>query len=293
MSKKCIVLAGPTAVGKTSLSLKLAKLFDMEIINADATQVYKELDIASAKIKKEETNNIAHHLIDIVSCDDLYNLNRYYNDVNKILNLNKEKGYLLTGGTGLYIQSITDGLSDTKKIDENYRETLLTLSKEKLIQILDKKGISKDNLDLNNKHRLIRRIEIGNHTYNNIKGNDREFLKIFLTRDRENLYERINKRVDIMISNGLVEEAEYIFKKYGENIKAIGYKELNEYFKNNISFYDAVNLIKQNTRRYAKRQFTWFKNKDYLVLNLSENTEDEIIKIIRGKYENQGNFRWY
>lgn len=287
MSKKCIVLAGPTAVGKTSLSLKLAKEFGMEIINADATQVYKELDIASAKIKKNETMGIVHHLIDVVSPNMEYSVSDYYKDVNKILNENENKNYIITGGTGLYISAITDGLSDTNKKDEDYRKYLLNLSKEDLINILDKKNISKDNLDLNNKHRLIRRIEIGNHIYNNVKANDRPFLKVFLTRDRENLYDRINKRVDEMLKEGLIEEAKTIYEKYKDNnIKAIGYKELNEYFKKNISLDEAISLIKRNSRRYAKRQFTWFKNKDYLVIDICKNSESEIIDIIRREYGN-------
>ncbi|VWL85142.1 tRNA delta(2)-isopentenylpyrophosphate transferase [Oceanivirga miroungae] len=286
MSSKCIVLAGPTAVGKTSLSLRLAKEFNMEIINCDATQVYKKLDIASAKIKEEEKKGIKHHLIDIVEPDYEYSVSDYYKDANKILNDNKDKAFIITGGTGLYIQSITDGLSDTNKKDEAYRKYLEGLSKEELIEILDKKNIKKDKLDLNNKVRLIRKIEIGNHEYNNIIGNDREFLKVFLVRDRENLYDRINKRVDIMIETGLIEEAKNIYAEFGENIKAIGYKELNEYFKNNLSLDEAIELIKRNSRRYAKRQFTWFKNKGYLTLDVSKYTEDEIVELIRREYGN-------
>lgn len=280
-----IVLAGPTGVGKTEISILLAKRLNMEIISADATQVYKELDIGSAKIRENEKQNISHYLIDVVYPFEDYSLSRYYDDCNKILNENKQKEFLITGGTGLYIYSITDGFSDTDKPDEKYRAYLLSLETNDLIKLLEEKGIDK-NIDLNNRHRIIRQIEKGNIKYNNIKGNDRNFLKIFLTRERENLYKRINKRVDLMFENGLLEEAKKVYNKYGNNIKAIGYKELFMYFENKIDLETVKNLIKRNSRRYAKRQFTWFKNKGYITYDLDKISKEDVIERIVEKYGN-------
>ncbi len=276
---KDIVLAGPTAVGKTNLSIKLAKILNVEIISADASQVYKQLNIGTAKISFDDMQGVKHHFIDIVEPNDVYSVGRYYNEVNKILNDNKNKNYIITGGTGLYIDSITEGMTDTPKVDMNMRKILESKTLEELIGILKEKNLDK-NIDLKNKVRLIRKIEKGNIEYNNIKANDRVFLKIFLTRDRQHLYSRINKRVDIMIEQGLIDEAYNIYKKYGNKVSSIGYKELNRYFENEISLEDAIELIKRNSRRYAKRQFTWFRNKGYIEYNLDEISENEIINNI-------------
>lgn len=284
-SYNSIILAGATAVGKTDLSIKLAKLLNMDIISADATQVYKELNIGSAKITEDEKQGIKHYMIDIISPDDKYTVARYYEDVNKILNDNQDKEYIITGGTGLYIQSITEGMTSTIE-DKQLREYLEKLSLEELVKLAYDRKLS-DNLDLKNKPRVIRRLETGIIEHNNIKGNDRTFLKIFLTRDREHLYTRINKRVDLMFDKGLLEEARYIYEKYGNNISAIGYKELFLYFNGEISFSEAVELIKRNSRRYAKRQFTWFRNKGYIEFNLDNITENELIEKIRSIYENK------
>ncbi|WP_156286589.1 tRNA (adenosine(37)-N6)-dimethylallyltransferase MiaA [Oceanivirga salmonicida] len=280
----CLILAGPTAIGKTSLSIKLAQRLNMEIISADASQVYKELNIGTAKINKEQMQGIVHHLIDIVEPSEIYSVGRYYNDANKILNDNKNKQYIITGGTGLYIDSITDGLTDTPEVDFEKRKILENKSLTELVEILKEKKLDKD-IDLKNKVRVIRKIEKGNIEYNNIKGNDRQFLKVFLTMDRTKLYERINKRVDIMLNNGLVEEAHNIYNKYGDIVTSIGYKELNKYFKNEIDLDTAIYLIKRNSRRYAKRQFTWFKNKGYEEFDIDKLNESQIEEnIIRRMY---------
>ncbi|PID67070.1 MAG: tRNA (adenosine(37)-N6)-dimethylallyltransferase MiaA [Fusobacteriales bacterium] len=277
-----IVLAGPTAVGKTNLSIKLAKIFNMEIISADASQVYKKLDIGTAKILPEEMEGIKHHLIDIVEPNDIYSVGRYYKNVNKILNENKEKKFIITGGTGLYIDSITEGMTDTPKVDINKRKELENKSLEELVEILKEKKLD-TNIDLKNKVRVIRKIEKGNIEYKNIKGNDRKFLKIFLTRDRSILYERINKRVDLMIEKGLLDEAFEVYKEYGNIVSSIGYKELNQYFEKKINLDTAIDLIKRNSRRYAKRQFTWFRDKGYIVYNLDILSDEEIIDDITKK----------
>lgn len=277
--RKCIVLAGPTAVGKTQISIKLAQKLNAKIISADASQVYKYLDIGTAKIKKSEMENIEHYLIDIVEPDYNYSVGRYYDDCNKILNDNPDDVFILTGGTGLYLDSITQGLTIMPEVNQKLRTELESMQIDKLVEMLD----NTDNVDTKNKRRVIRKIETKNIEFNNIKGNDRQFIKIFLARDRQDLYDRINKRVDIMIEEGLILEAREMYEKY-PNIKSIGYKELFEYFRGEISLQDAIEKIKTNSRRYAKRQITWFKNKGYEIINIDELNITEIIERICNIY---------
>lgn len=278
----CIVLAGPTAVGKTELSIKLAKKIQAEIISADSSQVYKEMNIGTAKIQENEKEGIRHHLIDVVYPNEEYNMGIYYKQVNDLLNKD-DRTYIITGGTGLYIQAITDGITQMPEVDRTKRQYLESLELKDLLSLLD----NTENLDINNKQRVIRKIETKGIEHSNIKGNNRKILKIFLTRDRENLYDRINKRVDIMFNQGLLDEARYIYRKYQDKISSIGYKELFEYFKGNISLDEAKEDIKKASRRYAKRQITWFKNKGYIVYNLDEISVDEVLNKIIGemKYE--------
>lgn len=278
---KCVVLAGPTAVGKTELSIKLAKLLDAEIISADASQVYKELDIGTAKISEDQMQGIRHHLIDVADLNENFSAGKYSELVNEILN-SSNKTYILVGGTGLYIDAVTLGLSEQKKVDETLRKELNQKDLESLCKILENKNIYLSEEDKKNKQRLIRKIEKGSSSEKRIKGNNREFLNVFLTRSRENIYDRINKRVDIMIKQGLIEEAKEIFKK-NQDIKAIGYKELFMHFKGEIDLKKSIEDIKTNSRRYAKRQFTWFKNKGYHIYDMDKLSQDEIIEDIRRK----------
>jgi len=222
---KGIVIAGATGVGKTDLSIKLAKQLNAVIISADASQVYKELNIGTAKIAHDEMQGISHYMIDLVNPDEDYSVGDFERAVNAILNencQNTEKNVIIAGGTGLYIKSITDGFAQLPSKDEKIRADLENKNIEELQDILkrlDKK--SYDEIDLSNKLRLVRAIEVCLLTggkfselrVQNVKNNNYEFLKIFLTRDRKELYERINKRVDIMISKGLVEEAHKIYTK--------------------------------------------------------------------------------
>ena len=299
---KGIVIAGATGVGKTDLSIKLAKQLNALIISADASQVYKELDIGTAKVTREEMQGISHYMIDIVNPDEDYSVGDFEKAVNDILNENcekNEKNIIIAGGTGLYIKSITDGFAQLPSKDEKIRIDLESKNIEELQEILkklDKK--SYEEIDLSNKLRLVRAIEVCLLTggkfselrVQNVKNNDYEFLKIFLTRNREELYERINRRVEIMISKGLVEEAKKVYNKYQKSlfkISSIGYKELFSYFDGKISFEEAVEEIKKESRRYAKRQMTWFrKEKNYITYNLSEVSENEVIKDIFTKWEN-------
>ena len=302
---KGIVIAGPTGVGKTDLSIKLAKEINSEIISADASQIYKDLNIGTAKITLSEMREIKHYMIDIVNPDSDYSVGDFEKEVNKILFEKensfgtKNKNIMLVGGTGLYIKSVTDGFADLPAKDENIRRELDKKSLEELQKILkdlDEKAWSE--IDLSNKLRLVRAIEVCRLTggkfselrLKNKKNNNYKFLKIFLTRNRDELYERINLRVEIMIKNGLVEEAKKVYNKYRKNlykISSIGYKELFLYFENKISFDEAVELIKKESRNYAKRQLTWFrKEKDYIIYNFSEMSESKIIKDILKRWKN-------
>ena len=298
---KGIVIAGATGVGKTDLSIKLAKQLNAVIISADASQVYKELNIGTAKIAHEEMQGIPHYMIDLVNPDEDYSVGDFERAVNIILNencQNTEKNVIIAGGTGLYIKSITDGFAQLPSKDEKIRADLESRNIEELQEMLkrlDKK--SYDEIDLSNKLRLVRAIEVCLLTggkfselrVQNVKNNNYEFLKIFLTRDREELYERINKRVDVMISKGLIEEVHKIYTKYNKScfkISSIGYKELFSYFDGKITLEEAIEEIKKESRRYAKRQITWFKKeKNYITYNLSELTEDEVMKNIFEKWK--------
>lgn len=303
MNKKLkgIVISGATGVGKTDLSIKLAKRLNADIISADASQVYKFLDIGTAKVTEDEMQGIKHYMIDVVEPDEDYSVGDFEVEVNKILHEKEEnaENIILVGGTGLYIRAITNGFSDLPTKDEKIRKDLEKKSLEELQEILKELDLQAYNeIDLNNKLRLVRAIEVCKITggkfselrVKNIKKNNYNFLKVFLTRNREELYERINKRVDIMIQKGLVEEAKKVYNTYEDSlykISAIGYKELFNYFDGKVSLEEAVEEIKKESRRYAKRQMTWFrKESNYLIYNLSEISEEEIIIDILGNYDN-------
>ena len=298
---KGIVIAGATGVGKTDLSIKLAQKINAKIISADASQVYKELDIGTAKVTQKEMQGIPHYMIDVVNPDEDYSVGDFERAVNNILNESCQKNgknVIIVGGTGLYIKSITDGFAKLPSKDEKIRAELEIKNLQELQEMLkelDEKSYSE--IDLSNKLRLVRAIEVCLLTgekfselrTKNIKNNNYKFLKIFLTRDRNELYDRINKRVDIMISKGLIDEARKIYDKYEKSlykISSIGYKELFLYFDGKITLEEAVDEIKRESRRYAKRQMTWFrKEKNYITYNLSEVSENKIIKDILKKWE--------
>lgn len=288
---KAIVIAGPTGVGKTKISIDLAKLLNAEIISSDSAQVYKGLNIGTAKISKKEKQGVEHHLIDIVEPIAKYSVGNFEKDVNKILNQNPEKNFMLVGGTGLYINSVTNGLSVLPEADKKTREYLASLDNQTLLELALKydEEATKE-IHPNNRVRLERVVEVfmltnkkfSELSKKNIKNNNFNFLKIALERNREELYDRINKRVDIMFEEGLVEEVENLYKIYGEklyNLNIIGYNELIDYFNGLSSLEEASYKIKLNSRHYAKRQFTWFKaDKEYVWFNLSEVSEEEVVK---------------
>ena len=265
---KIIVIVGPTGVGKTKLSIELAKKYDGEIINGDAIQIYKGLDIGSAKVTEEEKEGIIHHLFDIKEVSEEYSIYNYQKDFRKILEdiLLREKTPIIVGGTGLYIKS---ALFDYELSEENnINDTYDGLSTEELYNRLisiDKKI----DVDRFNRRRIIRALNYYLNNGRSISENDSgnkllyDCLFIGLTSDRDILYERINKRVDKMIEDGLLQEVKSFYDKnmrYKPLLNGIGYKELYSYYDGEITIDEAINLIKRNSRRYAKRQYTFFNH---------------------------------
>lgn len=261
--KDIIVIVGPTGVGKTKLSVGLAKLINAEIINADSMQVYKDLNIGTAKVKKEEKENIPHHLFDIVNVEEMYTIYDYQKDCReKIIEIiNRGKKVILVGGSGLYIRS---ALYDYKLNKETKRNEYEDLSNENLFDMV-KKIDPGTQIHPNNRKRLIRFLNRANNNEELINNSKPlyDFDIIGLTTDRENLYNIINDRVDKMIEEGLLEEVKSLYdrKIYSKSVTTgIGYKELYKYFDGTISLEEAKNEIKRNSRRYAKRQYTFFNN---------------------------------
>lgn len=298
-----IVIAGPTGVGKTELSLKIAKLLQGDIISADSAQVYRNMNIGTAKITEEEKQGIKHYMLDVVDPVEKYSVGDYQREVDGIL-FEKEKenkNIVLTGGTGLYIRSITDGLSDLPGADEKLRQNMEKFSDSELLKQL--RGLDEESTNLiheNNRKRVERALEVclltgekfSEISKKNIKNNNYKFLKLYLTRDRESLYARINKRVDIMMEQGLLEEVKFLYEKYGgeilKKINIIGYNELINFLEGKISLEEGINAIKKNSRRYAKRQITWFKkDKDYVVLDMDKMSEKETILEIQKLYSSK------
>ncbi len=258
-----IVIIGPTGVGKTKLSLSLAHKYNAEIINADAMQVYKEMNIGTAKV--EDTEGIPHHLLSIRSVNEPYSVYEYQKDGRKVLDklLKENKNVIIVGGTGLYIKAL---LYDYNFNDEAISEDYDNLSNEEILNEIKK---YEDTLiHVNNRKRLVRTLNRVKN--NNVKTNNGDKLLydnvyfIGLTTDRNILYDRINKRVDEMVNDGLIEEVKDLYDKNINTIPintAIGYKELYKYFNNEITIEESIDLIKRNSRRYAKRQYTWINNK--------------------------------
>ncbi len=285
---KIIVIIGPTGVGKTRLSIKLAKYLNAVIINADSMQVYRGLDIGTAKIKESEKEGIKHYLFDICDIEEDYNIYKYQKDGRKLLDKFQKEGknVVLVGGSGLYIKSL---LYDYKFQEEEYKETYENLTNQELLEEIKK--YQETNIHVNNRKRLIRelnKIKNNNQITSDIHKKLYNFLLIGLTCDREELYKIVDKRVDLMIEDGLIEEVKALYEK-GINSKAmqtgIGYKELYFYFKGDISLEEAVKLIKKNTRHFIKRQYTFFKHQmDVTWLNVDfsnfEHTINEAIKIV-------------
>ena len=252
----CIV--GPTGVGKTRLSIELAKKYNAFIVNADSMQVYKDLNIGTAKVTEEEKCGIEHKLFDIKDPTEMYTVYDYQKDLRNILDNYKDKNIIIVGGTGLYIKA---GLYNYIFTNDEFINTYDNLSNEELYKLVLKKD-KYSNIHINNRKRMIRFL---NRKETNKDKDTLLYDSIFigLTTNRDILYDRINKRVDKMINDGLIDEVKSLYDK---NIRSkaietgIGYKELYDYFDGLITLDDAIELIKKRSRNYAKRQYTWFNN---------------------------------
>ena len=279
MSKSIITIVGPTGIGKTDLSIFLAKSLKSEIISADSRQFYKEIPIGTAAPSKNELNHIKHHFIHNKSIKENYSVGEFEMEaLSKIRTLHEKYNTLVVvGGSGLYINSILYGLDNFPKIDSKVRMDLNKDLKDNGIEFLQNElknndALSYSKIDIKNPHRLIRALEIFRGTgstyssfINNSKKQKREFkiINIGLTADRKIIYDRINKRVDKMIENGLIKEAQMVYKHKDLNaLKTVGYKELFEYLSDKCTLDKAIDEIKKNTRRFAKRQITWFKKQE-------------------------------
>ena len=282
-----IVITGPTGVGKTKLSIELAKKLNGEIINADAMQVYKNLNIGTAKIKDEEKDNIPHHLFDIKNIDEDYTVYEYQKDCRKTIDeiLKRKHVPIIVGGTGLYIKS---ALYDYKflehKIDSSKYDNIKTEDLYKKLIKLDKKSI--DKIDKNNRRRVLNALIYFENNKKSITENHTQKILydtifIGLTTNRDNLYKRINKRVDEMLKDGLLEEVKYFYEKNiltKPILNGIGYKEIIKYLNQEISYEEAVEEIKKDSRHYAKRQYTFLKHQ--LPMSWFETNYDDFNKTI-------------
>lgn len=284
---KIILIVGPTATGKTKLSLELAKLYDAEIINADSTAIYKEPIISTAKVTHEEMKDIPHHMIDLISLNDDYTIYDYQHDARKILDelISKNKNVIIVGGSGLYIKAL---LYDYKlDYEEKNNIDLSKYSNHELKIMAD--TISQNDIHENNRQRLERFIKKYKNAHlisNNENVNSKlyNFIAIGLNASRDILYEKINARVEKMIEEGLLEEAKELYSMNLKNYNnIIDLKELKDYFDGKISLEEAKDEIKKDTRHYAKRQLTWFNNqmKDITWFNVDYDNFDNTINEVK------------
>lgn len=259
-----IVITGPTGVGKTKLSVELAKYYNAEIINADSMQVYKGLDIGTAKVTEEEKENITHHLFDICDVEDIYTVYDYQKDCRAMIQTlqEKNKNIIIVGGTGLYIKA---ALYDYRFKEETKLDEYENLTNQEIVDKIKEYNVEVSS-HINNRRRLVRQLnKLEHNLVTEETGNTPlyDFKMIGLTTNRETLYQKINNRVDKMIEEGLIQEVEMLYKNNIHSkaiMTGIGYKELYEYFDKNCTLEEAINKIKQNSRRYAKRQYTFFKH---------------------------------
>ncbi|MDO5655844.1 MAG: tRNA (adenosine(37)-N6)-dimethylallyltransferase MiaA [Flavobacteriaceae bacterium] len=273
--KKLIVIIGPTGIGKTQLAIEVAKVFDTEILSSDSRQFFKEMKIGTAVPSHEELSQIKHHFIQHISIEQEYNVGEFERDAMKFIqNFFKEKDVLImAGGSGLYEKAVTEGLNDFPEVDKSVRNNLMNELHQFGIQKLQEELKDKDpvyaaNLDLENTQRVIRALEIirsTNRTFSSYLADSltqRSFdvIKIGIDADRQIIYDRINHRVDTMLDAGLVEEVKALCAFRDLNaLQTVGYKEIFRYLEGEISLEFAISEIKKNTRRFAKRQLTWYR----------------------------------
>ena len=296
MKKLLVFVVGPIAIGKTSIAIDLATHFNTEIISCDSRQFYKEMNIGTAKPSPNEINKIKHHLIGNISVNKDYNISEFTNDADLILRsiLNKKNIAILVGGSGLYIESLIFGIDQIPEVSLDLRNKLNNDLKNNGIKFLQDwlKKIDPellDKIDIKNPRRVMRALEIcltSKKKYSQIIDKTKkipkyDFLCIGLDRNRKKLYEAIDKRVDNMVANGLVNEVKSLYKFRKNNaLNTIGYKEIFEYIEGNDSLENCIEKIKVNSRRYAKRQLTWFRSKNYVKWFDKPNLE-ELINYIK------------
>lgn len=304
MKQKIIVVVGPTAVGKTALSIKVAKEFNGEIISGDSMQVYREMDIGTAKVTEQEMAGIPHHLIDILDPADSFSVADFQKRVRESIReiAARNKAVIIAGGTGLYIQSV---LYDYQFAEEERN----VIYQQRIESEIETKGIEAvyerlkqidpeqaEKIHLNNKRRLIRALEVYDRTGKTMteyQQDQNEMLYdayiVGLDMDRAVLYDRINARVDQMVEDGLLEEVKKLLDngyEHTQSMRGIGYKELIPYYKGEISLEGALDLLKRNSRRFAKRQYTWFKNKMPVQwYSILPETKEKVFRIILSDLE--------
>lgn len=286
---KILVVVGPTAVGKTALGIELAQAFNGEIISGDSQQVYRKLDIGTAKATVQEQAEAVHHLIDVRDVDENYSVYDFVKEAKAaIIDIyNRGKLPIIVGGTGLYLQSLLEGYHLGGEVDQEkvlaYRSQLDNLSDDDLFGKIAELGLDIPQLNRRRAMRALELAKFGQVMEN--KETNYDALLIGLNDDRQLLYDRINKRVDFMLENGLLQEAQWLYENFPQvqAARAIGYKELFPYFSGEQSLQEATDKLKQNTRRFAKRQLTWFRNR--MTINFyrvsDSDTKEKIEKKVR------------
>tara|TARA_R110002020_G_scaffold454448_2_gene670071 strand:- start:25871 stop:26779 length:909 start_codon:yes stop_codon:yes gene_type:complete len=299
MTNYLITVVGPTAIGKTALGIRLANYFNTEVISADSRQFFKEMSIGTAVPSKEELAMAKHHFIQNISIHDKYNVGMFERKAIAKLNelFEQKQAVVMVGGSGLYVDAVIKGLDDFPPVKPDIRANLTEKlntegieSLQQLLKDLDPEHYS--NIDLNNTQRLIRALEVclsSGKSYSSFLAKNNttrnfETIKIGLHAERKIIYDRINKRVDIMMQNGLEAEARSLFELKELNaLQTVGYRELFEYFEGKLSQEEAIAEIKKNTRRFAKRQLTWYRRDQTINWVDYETPSEEIIEMIKEK----------
>ncbi|PHR95916.1 MAG: tRNA (adenosine(37)-N6)-dimethylallyltransferase MiaA [Leeuwenhoekiella sp.] len=299
MNKTLLAVVGPTAIGKTALGIKLAHHFNTEIISADSRQFFKEMNIGTAVPTSDELKAAPHHFIQDISITDTYNVGLFEAEaLSKLDQIFKTKSIaVMVGGSGLYVDAVISGLDDFPDVADEIRVSLKEkLEQEGIISLQEELKICDpdhyESMDINNPQRLIRALEICRGTgkpYSSFTAQKRvkrnfQSLKIGLTADRKLIYDRINKRVDLMVENGLIEEAQSLYPQRHLNaLQTVGYRELFAHFEGEYDLEQAISEIKKNTRRFAKRQLTWYRRDDSILWFEHNTPIEEIIQAIKRK----------
>lgn len=297
MNNYLISIVGPTAIGKTALSIKLAQYFKTEIISADSRQFFKEMQIGTAAPTPQELSQVKHHFIHHKSIEDTYNVGAFEREAIERLDtlFKTHQIVIMVGGSGLYVDAVTKGLDHFPEVDKTIRKSLNEQLKTEGLKSLQNQlkeldNVSYNTIDLDNPHRVIRALEICLGTgqpYSSFLNKDKvkrnfKIVSIGLKTDRETIYSRINQRVDIMIKDGLMDEVKALLPKQDLNaLKTVGYKELFNYFNNEWNLEFAISEIKKNTRRFAKRQLTWYKKDESILWFDNETDVNDIIKGVK------------